>query len=476
MTSAQINWLLLCNAALGNFLAGTSSRIFAVSLPTVANSLETTIVGISWAVIAYQISQISLSLIFGRIGDIYGRHTLFGLGLIVSSLAALACGLSQNVTQLILFRMFQGVGASMTQSQGRALAIEAVPKESSGRAQGFMTTAFHSGVLIGPSIGGLIIDYIHWRAVFFFLIPIAMCGMALTVINRMKGNVPLPVAVTDQQRTIDYLGALLLIAATTSLVACVDHRIMEWLSPALRVSLVIAFAAVFIGFLYRERTTASPILDLSLFRIRMFTLSSVALLLVGVAQVMIGFLLPFYLQDVLHLKPSFIGLLFVSAPIFTVTLSPLVGWAVDKVGPRLPATLGISFLAGAGFFGSYLRTDSHWLAAVGVLALWGLATALFFTSNHTAMITSVPAQHRGVATGAIYVMFGLGTTFGISLGTMLLTTAFRYYSGDALATPMAASPEIFVRSMNFSFLVGGIMALAAMGCSALRGARAGQAH
>ena len=150
----RTNWLLLINAALGNFLAGTSSRIFSVSLPTVANSLETTIVGISWAVIAYQISQISLSLIFGRIGDIYGRHTLFGTGLVVSSVGALLCGLSQNVGQLIAFRLFQGVGASMTQSQGRALAMEALPKDSAGRAQGFMTTAFHSGVLIGPSIGG----------------------------------------------------------------------------------------------------------------------------------------------------------------------------------------------------------------------------------------------------------------------------------------------------------------------------------
>jgi EmrB/QacA subfamily drug resistance transporter len=476
MTSAQINWWLLCNAALGNFLAGTSSRIFAVSLPTVANSLETTIVGISWAVIAYQISQISLSLIFGRIGDIYGRHTLFGLGLVVSSVAALACGLSQNVTQLILFRLFQGVGASMTQSQGRALALEALPKESSGRAQGFMTTAFHSGVLIGPSVGGVIIDYIHWRAVFFFLIPIALCGMVLTLINRMKGNVPAPVAVTDRQKSIDYLGALLLIAATTSLIACVDHRIIESLSPALRAALVVTFVTVFVGFLYREHTTPSPILDLSLFRIRMFTLSSVALLLVGVAQVMIGFVLPFYLQDVLHLKPSFIGLLFVSAPIFTVTLSPLVGWAVDKVGPRVPATIGICFLAAAGFFGSYLRPDSHWLAAVGVLALWGLATALFFTSNHTAMITSVPAEHRGVATGAIYVTFGLGSTLGVSLGTLLLTAAFRYYTGDPGATPTAANPAIFVRSMNFSFMVGASMALLAMLSSALRGRRAIQAH
>lgn len=465
----RTNWLLLANAALGNFLAGTASRIFAVSLPTVANSLDTTIVGIAWAVIAYQISQISLSLIFGRIGDIYGRHTLFGLGLVVSSVGALLCGLSQNVTQLIFFRMFQGVGASMTQSQGRALAMEALPKESSGRGQGFMTTAFHSGVLLGPSVGGLIIDYIHWRAVFFFLIPIGLAGIVLTLINYWKGNIPQRAAATESKGSIDYLGAMLLIGATVALISCIDHRIMESLAPALRVALVAAFIFLFLGFLYREHTTASPILDLSLFRIRMFTLSGLALLLVGVSQVMIGFVLPFYLQDVLHFTPSFIGLLFVSAPIFTVTLSPLVGWAVDKMGPRLPATVGIGFLAGAGFFGSFLRPDSHWTAAVGVLALWGLATALFFTANHTAMISSVPAQHRGVATGAIYVVFGLGTTFGVSLGTLLLTAAFRYYSGDAAATPTPLNPAVFVQAMNFSFLVGSFMALAAMFCSALRG-------
>lgn len=465
----RTNWLLLVNAALGNFLAGTASRIFAVSLPTVASSLETTIVGIAWAVIAYQISQISFSLIFGRIGDIYGRHTLFGLGLVVSAVGALLCGLSQNVTQLIMFRLFQGVGASMTQSQGRALAMEALPKESAGRAQGFMTTAFHSGVLIGPSAGGLIIDYIHWRAIFFFLIPIALAGMVLTLINLWQGNTPPSSQPADSKGAIDYLGALLLIAATVTLISCIDHRIMETLPLSLRAVLVLGFVLSFAGFIYREWSTPSPILDLSLFRIRMFSLSSLTLLLVGVAQVMIGFVLPFYLQDVLHFTPSFIGLLFVSAPIFTVTLSPLVGWAVDKMGPRLPATLGVAFLVSAGFFGSFLGTDSHWPAAVGVLALWGLATALFFTSNHTAMINSVPPQHRGVATGAIYVVFGLGTTFGVSLGTLLLTAAFRFYSGDPAATPTPANGPVFVQAMNFSFLVGGFMALVAMFCSALRG-------
>ncbi len=475
MTTAQINWLLLANAALGNFLAGTASRIFSVSLPTVANSLETTIVGIAWAVIAYQISQISLSLIFGRIGDIYGRHTLFGLGLVVSSIGALLCGLSQNVTQLILFRMFQGVGASMTQSQGRALAMEALPKESSGRAQGYMTTAFHSGVLLGPSMGGLLIDYIHWRAVFFALIPIGVAGIALTLINHWNGNTPKRALPATSKGAVDYLGALLLIGATVTLVSCIDHRIMESLTPPARLALVVGFVGLFLGFVYREYTTASPILDLSLFRIRMFTLSALALLLVGVSQVMIGFVLPFYLQDVLHLTPTFIGLLFVSAPIFTVTLSPLVGWAVDKMGPRWPATVGIAFLATAGFSGSFLRPDSHWTAAVGVLGLWGLATAMIFPAYHPAMISSVPYLLRCVATGAIYVIFGLGTTFGVSLGTLLLTAAFRYYGGDPAATPTPANPTVFVQAMNFSFVLGGLMALVAMFCSAMRGQRAARA-
>ena len=469
MFDSRTNWLLLINAALGSFLAGTASRIFAVSLPTIASSLDTTIIGISWAVISFQISTISLSLVFGRIGDIYGRQKIFGLGFVVSAIGACLCGLSQNVFQLIVFRFFQGIGASMTQSQARALAMDSMPKESAGKAQGFMTTAFHSGVLVGPSVGGLIIDYVHWRAVFFFLLPIALVGMMLTLLNLKRGNRPRVFTPADTQTAIDYLGAVLLVLATVALIAIIDHRIMEIVGFQLRIVIIVLFAGLFLGFLYREWTTASPILDLSLFRIRVFTLSGLSLFLVGVAQVMVSFVLPFYLQDILHLSPSFMGLLFISAPVFTVTLSPVAGWVADKVGPRLPSTAGILFLVISTFLGGFLQADSHWTAAVLVLALWGLATALFYPPNHAAMIGSVPAQHRGVATGAVYVMFGLGSTFGISMGTLLLTAAFRYYSGDASATPTPANPTVFVSAMNFTFFVAGIMGLVAMACSAMRG-------
>src|SRR6266536_1141531 len=375
---SRTNWLLLINAGLGSFLAGTASRIFAVSLPTIANSLETTIVGISWAVISFQISTISLSLIFGRIGDIYGRQRIFGLGFVVSAIGACLCGLSQNVFQLIVFRFFQGIGASMTQSQARALAMDSMPKESAATARGFMTPAFHSGVLVGPSIGVLIIDYIHWRAVFFFLLPIALVGMMLTLVNLKRGNRSRVFTSPDTQTAIDYLGAVLLVLATVALIAIIDHRIIEIVGPGWGLALMGLFVALFLGFLYREWTTGSPILDLSVFRIRMFTLSGVSLLLMGIAQVIVGFVLPFYLQDILHLSPSFMGLLFVSAPVFTVTLSPVAGWVADKIGPRIPSTVGILFLVISAFLGGFLRTDSHWMFAVVVLALWGLATALFY--------------------------------------------------------------------------------------------------
>ena len=467
--NSRVNWFLLVNAALGSFLAGTASRIFAVSLPTIASSLETTIVGISWAVIAYQISQVSLSLVFGRIGDIYGRQIVFSFGLVVSALGALLCGLSQNLGQLIAFRLFHGIGASMTQSQARALAMDSLPKESSGKAQGFMTTAFHSGVLVGPSVGGLIIDYIHWRAVFFFLVPIATAGIVLAAINHKKGKMPERPLRDTSPPEVDYLGAVLLVAATAMLMAVIDYRMMESVGGLLRAALIAGFVILFVAFLYRESSTPSPILDLSLFRIRMFTLSSLSLLLVGVAQVMISLVLPFYLQDILHLSASFMGLLFISAPIFTVTLSPVVGWVTDKVGPRLPATVGLSFLVIGAFLGGLLRVESHWTFAVAVLAFWGLAMALFYPPNHTAMISSVPDEHRGVATGAIYVMFGLGTTFGVSFSTLMLTAAFRYYSGDAAAMPTAANAAVFVKSMNFSFWMSGVMGAAALLCSAMRG-------
>jgi len=301
---SRVNWLLLGNIMFANFLIGVSHRIVAISLPTIANSLETDIVGISWTLISYQLASISLSMVFGRIGDLYGRQTIFRAGLVIFTVSSLLSGLAQNVLQLVPFRFTDGIGATMVQASGRVSAMEAAPEGWAGKTQGLINIAYQSGFLFGSTLGGLIIDYIHWRGIFFFLVPFGAAAAALTWLNdngAKAGNTP---GVTPPA-SIDYLGASLLVVVTIAMIAILDPRLMAIIGTGWQIGFVVVFVALFFGFILHEATTASPIIELSLFRIRQFTFSTLCLLLVAITQALSLFLLPFYFQEILKRKLFF---------------------------------------------------------------------------------------------------------------------------------------------------------------------------
>src|SRR4249919_2888882 len=325
-------------------------------MPTVASSLGTDLIGISWALLAYQISNIGLSIIFGRVSDLWGREKVFGLGFLVFSLSSLLCGLSLNVLQLILSRFVQGIGGAMLQSSSRALAAESVPEELAGRAQGYMTTAHHVGFVIGPSIGGLMIDYLSWRWSFFLLVPIGLGGTLLTLASLKRR----PPAFQHHNVSIDYLGAALLVATTTSLVLIFDRRTHEMIGTNLKIALALLLVGCFAALIIHESKTKSPFVDLSLFRIRRFSFSVVSLLIIAMCYSLTGFLMPFYLQDILHLSATAVGLLFMAPSILTVAFAPLSGYMSDRFGPRAPATLGAVIMVASLSVGGLLRTNSRW--------------------------------------------------------------------------------------------------------------------
>src|SRR5262245_17703547 len=175
-------------------------------MPTVAQSLGTDLLGVSWALLSYQLSNIGLSMIFGRISDLWSREKMFALGFLVFAVSSLLCGFSQTVLQLIIARFVQGVGGAMLQSSSRALASESVTEDLAGRAQGFMTTAHHVGFILGPGIGGVMIDYFSWRWSFFLLVPVGLAGSVLALMNWMTGR-HAGVQRTQSAGPIDYLGA-----------------------------------------------------------------------------------------------------------------------------------------------------------------------------------------------------------------------------------------------------------------------------
>ncbi len=443
-------------------MSGLASRIFAISLPTVANALKTDIAGVSWALIAFNLTSLGLALVFGRLGDIYGRGKLYGFGFAIFAVSSLLCGLSQSIFQLILFRILQGVGAAMTQSVGRALAAEAMPEDQGSKAQGFMTTAFHSGFLLGPTLGGLLIDNVHWRAVFFVLVPVAVVGSILAFVQTKSFQRP------SKVQPIDYLGAVLLISITTSLILLLDRSTREALPPEFTYFVFLAIPVLLVAFFYRELKISSPIVNLSLFKNRMFSFSCVSLLLVTLSHSMSGFLLPFYLQEVLFMTPTFMGVLFMSAPIFTVMLAPVSGQIADRIGPRIPATTGAAMMFFSAIVGILLRPNSHWFLPAAMLGFTGLGSAFFNSPNHGAMIGSVPKEHRGFANGAIQVCFNLAHMFGISLGTFLMTLNFQRYVGRGAAVT-TTNPTAFVSSLNATFMIGGVVSMIAVITSSMRG-------
>lgn len=462
----RIQWLFLANALLGQFLSGLAARIFTISLPTMASGLGTDILGISWALISFQLASISLALVFGRVGDMYGRSKLYALGFVVLATSSFLCGMAQNVVQLIAFRFLQGIGGAMIQSSARVLAMDAVPPGREGKAQASMTVAFHTGFLIGPPLGGFLIESIGWRAVFFFMVPIGVIGIVLSTLGAKRG---LGKKTEKKHSSVDYVGAALLILLSVFLILLVDRKSAELVGITQPGLLAVVFTAVLLSFLAYEPRIESPILNISLFKIRMFSCSVISLLMLSITRGLVSFLLPFYLQDILRLSPSFMGLLFLAQPIFTLSLAPVSGHMTDRIGPRVPATLGVLSSLASVLVGLLFRPDSHWAVPALMLAFSGAGTALFNSANQTAVIGSVPQNHRGFATGMVHTAFELGHMLGVSVGGVLLTVAYHYYSGIPDATPGANNPEAFVASMNVSYLSAAACCVIALGTSLMRG-------
>ena len=447
---------------MGIFVTGLSARIFMVSLPTLAHGLQTDILGVTWALISFQIAGICGSVVFGRLGDIYGHRKIYGLGVILITAGSFLCGISQNILQMIVFRFLQGLGGAVIQSAGRALALEAVPQGSEGKAQGFMATAHHFGFFLGPPLGGFIIEMIDWRGIFFLVVPVGLAAIALTY---GRASVHFESTIPSRRQTVDYLGTFLFVLLTAIITLLLDHKAGQVLGAGNRGLLALVFAGTIWGFVAHENKIPNPMINFSLFRIRTFTLSIIGLMAMNMAHGLTGFVMPFYLQEILHISPTFMGLIFLIPSIFTITLAPVGGHITDRIGPRTPLIVGIILLMIGLGIGVFLKSGSHWIFPGASLGITGIAGAFFNTPVQAAIISSVTKEQRGLAAGIINTVFGLGHLVGVSAGKFLLTIAFQASSGIAEAIPTSENPLAFVFAMNVTYLASLAVCLVALSTS-----------
>jgi MFS family permease len=255
-----------------------------------------------------------------------------------------------------------------------------------------------------------------------------------------------------RHQTIDYRGALLFFALSILATLLLDQKIAEILGGASQTLLVLAFVGAVWGFISQERKTPSPMIDLSFFSVPAYGYGSVGLLLCCITQGLVMFIAPFYLQEVLKLSPTFIGIIFLVPSLLSMVLSPVSGVLTDRIGARFLLILGTLILMAAFLIGANLGADTHWVWPALLLALTGVGSAFFNTPSQAVMIGSLPKEHWGTAIGIINGIFGLGHMLGISLSGIFLTLAFRYYSGIPGTTPNPGDTQVFVASMNVTYL------------------------
>jgi Na+/melibiose symporter-like transporter len=218
-----------------------------------------------------------------------------------------------------------------------------------------------------------------------------------------------------------------------------------------------------------EAKVPNPIISLSLFRIRMFRYSIVGLVANSIVQSTVSFMLPFYLQNILDIRPSVMGVIFLVPPVFALTLATLAGHLTDRIGPRMPASMGIATSMGALLIGARLDVDSHWILPVAMLAFSGIGTAFFNSANEAAIIGSVPKENRGFAGGMVRTGFDLGHMLGVSLSSLIMLVAFRHYAGAPEAVPGPSNPVAFVSAINATYSAAWILSLLALIASLMAG-------
>ena len=451
---------ILAIILLGIFICVLDIQIVAIALPTITHDLNASLGKTQWIATAYVITVLATVLIFGRLSGAIGNGRLFKTGLVIFTLSSFACGLSATLTELILFRVLQALGASMLMSICIAIIMQVFPPGERGRAMGLYTAVIGLGMIVGPAAGGFIVDTLGWPFIFFVNVPIGiglLAGAAyyLTFDRR-----------DDGARPHDIFGAIFLVALMAALAVALDtlaNPPVQTLTFALWAGVFLAASVLFIA---RELSTPHPLLDIRLLSNRAFLLPSASLILYLTATFILLTVLPFYFEIVMGLAPSHIGLLALITPVVMILCAPLFGWVYDRY-PWTKYTffgiilMGIAYIAcGAAFAGI-----DFWLVIV-LFVVIGIARSIFQGPNSIEIMAAVPPSMLGVGSSLIISLQYLGIVFGVSLTAIFLTTgmAGMGYTGPVLG----AAPALFAGITGELMTIGGIILLIGAACSFCR--------
>lgn len=401
-------WYVMIAVSLGVFLATIDGSIVNVALPTLVRELNTDFATVQWVVLAYLLTLTTLMLSVGRLADMIGKKSIYMTGFIVFTAGSVLCGLAPTVFWLIAFRVVQAIGASMVFSLGTAIVTEAFPPSERGKALGVIGSIVSIGIVIGPTLGGILIEGFSWHWIFMVNLPVGIIGTYL-----VWRFVPLTKPAGGQQ--FDYWGGITLFVTLISLLLALTLG-QNWGFTDPRVLLLFAVAIVFLViFMTIEWRAPQPMIELSLFRNRLLNINLLTGFLAFIAVAGALLLVPFYLENMLGYGPRQVGLLLAALPVVLGIMAPISGILSDRLGTRLITVVGLAVLMLGYYVMSTLTMESNTMGFILRYALIGLGFGIFQSPNNSAIMGSAPRERLGIVSGLLAVNRSLGQTTGIAI-------------------------------------------------------------
>ena len=409
-------WIALSNTTVGSLMVAIDMSIVIIALPTILVQLPGTGIGEGiWVILGYQLLLATLILNFGRLGDMFGRVRMYNFGFALFTIGSLHCSLSQTGIELILLRLLQGVGGALIWSNSSAILTDAFPLHERGRALGMNQVALVSGMTMGLVLGGVLTATLGWRSIFWVNVPIGIFGTVwahyqLKEIGQMKKGERL-----DLPGNATFAGGLTLLLLGITYGSLKGFDRLTDIFFIVGIMLLIAFALI-------EEKVKFPMIDLNLFKIRIFTAGNLAVLCFALARGAFNFVMVFYLQGALGFDPLTAGLMLVPTSATVVIFGPLSGWLSDRYGPRWFAAGGLALNCVAFLTFAQLPGNISYLFLFIPMLVFGAGIGMFSSPNRSVTLSSVPAFRRGIAAGTNSMFPNVGML--VSLGTSIAILAF----------------------------------------------------
>jgi len=400
--------------------------ILNIANPTIASDMSVSMQDVQWVVTAYLLVITATLLFFGKLGDIKGSGKIFTHGILIFTTGSLLCSLSSTLPMLVSVRVFQSLGASMMMATGIGIVSNIFPAKERGKALGITGSIVGLGNLSGPTVGGLLVAKFSWPIIFLLNIPIGLAGFILAL--RF-----LPDDCAKQERfQFDGWGNLLFALSVTMLLLGLAQE------QSINIYLVFLGLTILLLFYLVEKKHRYPLLDIGLFKEKLFVIGNIMSFTSYATQTAVIFLMPFYMEKVIHLSPAASGLLMTITPLSMAITAPLAGNLSDRMGASSLTSVAFLLMASGHLILSSLNGSYDVFVIAAGLFLVGVGTGSFGSPNNSSILGSIPKDKAGYAGGFISTVrnfaFALGTAASVGVFTLILNSSLHTLSYDIAYT------------------------------------------